>query len=114
MNQFGINIPDCSGTSAICPDDVFKASTVDCGAPPFGECDEQDKCSGSSSVCVEKFKENTFPCGGLPSGLCDAQNLCSGTSAVCVDKFEGSGVVCREPVGECDIAESKYFMAAQF
>jgi len=53
----------CTGSSATCPANGFKASTVECRATA-GECDVAEKCTGTTATCpADGFAEDGTECG---------------------------------------------------
>jgi hypothetical protein len=96
----------CTGTSAACPADGFKASTTTCRAAT-GDCDVAESCTGTSAACpADGFKASTTICRAA-AGDCDVAESCTGTGAACpADGFKASTTTCRAIAGPCDVAES--------
>src|SRR5207253_535833 len=125
----------CTGSSTVCPADVFKSSSTVCRASA-GECDPAEHCTGTSATCPADAKEpagtactddgnpcSRDECDGSArrshdlagnsgavcrpaAGFCDVDESCTGSSTVCpADAFKSSSTVCRASAGECDPAE---------
>jgi hypothetical protein len=96
----------CSGTSAACTDNGFKAATTSCAGTSQGSaCDNNaaDHCSGTNDNCVDVFQPTTTTCGDAES-QCTNQDFCSGTSAACTDNgFKTSSTACGDQTDtECN------------
>jgi hypothetical protein len=96
----------CTGNSAACPGDSFKASTTECRASA-GVCDVAESCTGNSAACPgDGFKASTTECRAS-AGACDIAESCPGNGAACpADGFKAATTECRASAGACDIAES--------
>jgi hypothetical protein len=96
----------CTGSSADCPADGFKAATTECRASA-GICDVAESCTGSSADCpADGFKAATTECRAS-AGVCDVAESCTGSSADCpADGFKAATTECRASAGDCDVAES--------
>ncbi|OQR95940.1 hypothetical protein THRCLA_22045 [Thraustotheca clavata] len=84
----------CSGTSGLCPNDIFaKASTKCTGTKNGNPCDDQDICDGKGN-CIDMYLASSTIC--RPSkGQCDVAESCSGTSGTCpVDTFASAPTKC--------------------
>jgi hypothetical protein len=97
---------NCTGSSATCPDDAFKANTVECRASA-AFCDLAENCTGSSAGCPsDAFKANTVECRAS-ADFCDLAENCTGSSAGCPsDAFKANTVECRASADFCDLAEN--------
>src|SRR5262249_43608519 len=81
---------NCTGSSASCPADVFKASSVVCRGAA-GTCDSPENCTGSSASCpTDAVKPNDTAC--TSDG-----NRC--TRDVC----DGVHTACQHPVTTCSV-----------
>jgi hypothetical protein len=76
----------CTGSSAACPANLFKASGVSCDDGQL--CTYNDACNGAGSC-----GGTTITCGG---GNACSTTVCNGTSTC-----EPAKVFCNEPPGEC-------------
>jgi hypothetical protein len=96
----------CTGTSAICPVDLFGASMIVCRTAA-GICGIPERCTGSGPFCPSNlFSSSTTVCREA-SGICDAQEACSGVSADCPNNtYQSAGTVCRAAVSICDVPET--------
>ncbi len=91
----------CTGSSAVCPDDV--KSTAVC-RDIAGDCDEAEYCDGRSNDCpADSFLPDTVECRAS-AGECDLEEKCTGSSAACPDDVK-STAVCKSAVDVCDVAE---------
>jgi hypothetical protein len=95
----------CTGSSGICPADVFKPASTMCRAVA-GDCDVAESCTGSSATCpTDAFKSTSTICRTV-DGECDAAESCTGSSATCPpDAFKSTSTVCRPAANQCDAAE---------
>ena len=95
----------CTGSSGLCPANVFEANTVSClGGSQSGACDADtlDRCSGTANTCVDAYQASTFECRAA-TDLCDVAENCTGTTAACPgDAIASSGAACRASAGACD------------
>jgi len=96
----------CSGSSDLCPLDVFVSPSVQC-RDSAGTCDAAENCTGSSALCpLDTFVDSTMQCRSS-AGVCDVAENCTGSSALCPqDSLIDSTVQCRGSGGICDIAEN--------
>ena len=86
----------CTGTSAACPGDGFKASTTTCRAAN-GDCDVAESCTGTSATCPgDGFKTATTICRPAVTE-CDVAESCTGTTATCPADVLGDCGICRTP-----------------
>ncbi|MBN1774292.1 MAG: hypothetical protein JXB32_23735, partial [Deltaproteobacteria bacterium] len=95
----------CTGSSAACPSDSFRASGYACRAAT-GACDVAETCTGSSAACpTDRFRTSSHVCRAS-AGACDVAETCTGSSATCPsNRFASAGTVCRAAAGSCDVAE---------
>src|SRR5439155_245311 len=70
----------CTGSSAACPEDTFKPSTVECRAAA-GDCDLAERCTGADAACPPDAK-STAVCR-LARGECDLAESCDGVGNDC-------------------------------
>jgi subtilase family serine protease len=99
-------VETCTGTSAICPTDVYLAAGTTCRASN-GACDVAETCSGTTITCpTDAFAAAGTACRAV-AGSCDVAETCLGSSAACpVDAFLTAGTVCRAAAGVCDEVET--------
>src|SRR5262245_41116727 len=68
----------CTGNSAACPADGFKAATTECRASA-GICDVAESCTGNGAACpADAFKPSTTECRAS-AGICDVAESCTGS-----------------------------------
>jgi len=92
----------CTGSSASCPADAFKPSSVQCRATQ-GPCDLAESCTGSDPVCPPDRKSHAVCRPAI--GDCDLVESCDGVSDDCPPDAKSTGV-CRPAAGACDIVET--------
>src|SRR5207247_580337 len=126
----------CTGTSTVCPSDVFEPTTTECRGA-VDECDASESCPGNGPNCPADARKpagtsctdegnarTTGRCDApsadgqhaagnagatcrAASAVCDVAETCTGASTVCpADAFEASTTTCRLSAGECDPAEN--------
>ena len=95
---------DCTGSSTVCPADVFESSSTPC-RPDAGECDLAENCTGSSAACpADAKKPNGTACTN--DGNPCSSDQCNGTSDTCQHPAGNAGAVCRASAGVCDVQET--------
>ena len=95
----------CDTTSTHTCSYPLSANTRLC-RPSVGECDEEEKCTGSHADCPpDDFRPDTIVCR-VSGGDCDVEEYCTGFTPMCpIDRFLPASIVCREFAGACDIEE---------
>jgi len=72
----------CTGTSGLCPTDVFLPPETVCNSST-GVCDPEELCTGSTGACpADVFLPPDTVCNSS-TGICDPEELCTGTSGEC-------------------------------
>ncbi len=71
-----------------------------------GPCDEQEVCSGTSTMCPADQMLSAATTCRAASGICDAAETCDGLNPLCPpDVLATAGTVCRAAAAGCDVAE---------
>jgi len=90
----------CTGNSAACPVDGFKAANSAC--TDDGNVCTRDVCTGTSAACSHPAGNAGTVCRAA-AGECDVAETCSGTSPNCpADQLAGAGAVCRAAAAQCE------------
>lgn len=95
----------CNGTSAACPANRFKASSVTCRAAASTQCDVAEKCTGTSAECPADATKPASTVCRAAVGPCDVVETCGGAATCPADAFKASGTECRAKNGVCDVAD---------
>jgi hypothetical protein len=87
----------CTGSSTVCPPDLYFASGVSCSAP-VGPCDLGATCSGKSTECPPPaLKASGTLCSAATA--CGLAAYCDGVTPGCTQSPVAVGTVCRAGSG---------------
>ncbi len=102
----------CTGSSDICPNDLFQPSSQVCRASA-GICDLIEYCTGSSATCPSDDLKSTAVCRAA-TDACDAAESCDGFDNNCpADLKAPSGTLCGS-VRDCPTSACNGFFAELF
>jgi len=94
----------CTGTSASCPANTYKASTTVCRAAA-GVCDVPSRARGRAPLPGQHL-QGQYHCVSASAGSVTWPSRAQGRAPSAGQHFKASTTVCRAAAGVCDVAES--------
>ncbi|MBN2203175.1 MAG: hypothetical protein JW700_03245 [Candidatus Aenigmarchaeota archaeon] len=96
----------CTGSSALCPEDSFMSSSTVCRSGSGDLCDPDETCTGTDASCpADQISPAGMVCNYGSGDMCDPDETCTGVAgeACPVDSIMPYMTVCRSGSGDlCD------------